>query len=555
MQVLRCFTASLIASLGCGLAVAADPETSTYTPQPVYCADNSGKLCAVVPSFIGPDPLLTHSVGYSGLSNDVTSADNDVQTPFDNMAWQMFVALNWQANQQAGDPKTGLSGKGPTVWQTWSHPEDVFGGPAGSCANPNNLPRFNLIAKSDAQSRDEEFQQATGQPLIDINGNWTLYERRLNDVEKNYITSNGLDSLAGQQIFANAGKTVDFPAGDMTKTNGAVGAIEVKAAWRIISDAERASYFNLRGLIDVEGEYVSDGKPLCQEATLGLVGLHLIQNNGPDGNLLPQFIWASFEHQSNAPLGQNACDATDPDNCFKTIPNNACPASSSDTNVYSYHNAACSAAGTNVPPQLKDKQSAYLWRRTVPYAGNYTTTTQDGTLCGTQVARCWQVYQLTQQLNTDWRAQLTAIDSVFANYFLIGTNWGGNVEPDGTEYVNGSVPTFMGNSTLETYIQTDPNIGNCVDCHKGANLAYTKPGPDPKQPTRYSADFSFLLGLANKQCTDVDAGPIWDNGAAQTTCPKVCGGSGLAWNGQWTTTVPGTMSVCGCCIATEVAAK
>lgn len=42
---------------------------------------------------------------------------------------------------------------------------------------------------------------------------------------------------------------------------------------------------------------------------------------------------------------------------------------------------------------------------------------------------------------------------------------------------------------------------------------------------------------------DVDAGPIWNNADAQQKCPAVCGG--LRWNGQWTTTVPGQMSVCG----------
>ncbi|MFT3776115.1 MAG: mannan-binding lectin [Minicystis sp.] len=42
---------------------------------------------------------------------------------------------------------------------------------------------------------------------------------------------------------------------------------------------------------------------------------------------------------------------------------------------------------------------------------------------------------------------------------------------------------------------------------------------------------------------DVNAGPIWSNADAQTKCPVVC--RGLQWNGQWTTTVPGQMSVCG----------
>jgi hypothetical protein len=52
-----------------------------------------------------------------------------------------------------------------------------------------------------------------------------------------------------------------------------------------------------------------------------------------------------------------------------------------------------------------------------------------------------------------------------------------------------------------------------------------------------------LLFLRPAMAFDVDAGPIWSNPDAQSKCPAVC--SGLKWNGQWTTTVPNRMSVCG----------
>jgi Mannan-binding protein len=41
---------------------------------------------------------------------------------------------------------------------------------------------------------------------------------------------------------------------------------------------------------------------------------------------------------------------------------------------------------------------------------------------------------------------------------------------------------------------------------------------------------------------DMQAGPIFNQQQANETCPKVCT---VKWNGQWTTTVPGQMSVCG----------
>lgn len=138
-------------------APAPAPETTApnnYTPTPVYCADPSvSTLCPVVPSFIGADPDLLSGDGYQGLSNDVTSASNDAQSPFDNMAWQMFVALNWQASNPT-DPASGLNGAGPVVWQSYATPEAVFDGPVGNCPNPNNLPRFNIIAKAGTNPRD-----------------------------------------------------------------------------------------------------------------------------------------------------------------------------------------------------------------------------------------------------------------------------------------------------------------------------------------------------------------------------------------------------------------
>ncbi len=45
---------------------------------------------------------------------------------------------------------------------------------------------------------------------------------------------------------------------------------------------------------------------------------------------------------------------------------------------------------------------------------------------------------------------------------------------------------------------------------------------------------------------DAQAGPIWNESDAQAKCPTVCSEYDAQWNGQWTTTDPGTMSVCGC---------
>ena len=57
------------------------------------------------------------------------------------------------------------------------------------------------------------------------------------------------------------------------------------------------------------------------------------------------------------------------------------------------------------------------------------------------------------------------------------------------------------------------------------------------------AMISVIASIRPALAFDVAAGPIWNNNDAQGKCPGVCGG--LTWNGQWTTTVPNQMSVCG----------
>ena len=55
-----------------------------------------------------------------------------------------------------------------------------------------------------------------------------------------------------------------------------------------------------------------------------------------------------------------------------------------------------------------------------------------------------------------------------------------------------------------------------------------------------------LSAAALQNSGDVEAGPIWNNNDAKQKCPKVCSDVSATWNGNWKTTVWGSMSVCGC---------
>jgi hypothetical protein len=108
------------------------------------------------------------------------------------MAWQMFVALNWRSGAQQQPPAQGLNASGARVWQTWPRVESVFGNGKvmPNCPNPTGLPVLVVASKGGgvASPNNQEYLQAsTGLPIIEVNGNWTIFERRLNAREVGYI--------------------------------------------------------------------------------------------------------------------------------------------------------------------------------------------------------------------------------------------------------------------------------------------------------------------------------------------------------------------------------
>ncbi len=50
--------------------------------------------------------------------------------------------------------------------------------------------------------------------------------------------------------------------------------------------------------------------------------------------------------------------------------------------------------------------------------------------------------------------------------------------------------------------------------------------------------------LSESTTEEIEVGPIWDQADAETKCPAVAEENNGTWTGQWSTTVPGEMSVC-----------
>jgi len=441
-------------------------ETTSALPD-TLCADPSkwNQLCSTIPHEV----MVTLGGDYHGLNAQT-------QTRFDAFSWQSFVALNWPSDG-AGNPLPGSltdNPGAPRVWEGWTNAAVLFwGDSAGSpCASMRGQAGgrgkvlMQMAKNGTVVNTHASFDEAVGGPLLDRNLNFAVFEKMVSPDEARYIRDSSLVTVAGQEAI----DTIDFPAGsyanDTTMSGGQVGAMEVKAAWRILQPAagdDTTRYYHTQALIAVPAENSATGQAFCINAMVGLVGLHIIHKTSSFG----AWVWSTFEQEDNAP----------------TCPQGG--GSCGDTAVrYSFYNPAC--ANCQVNTSLRDSaflaDSMFLWNPTAPYGSRYAV---DSTY-GSQLTRTQPVYVPTDSMNAMWRAKLG--NSVWRHYRLIGSQWQAIV-PSYPKSDTSNAPPILGNTTLESFI---PNTSSCISCHAFAGTAGS--------PSK-SADFSFLLGMAGSQPT------------------------------------------------------
>jgi hypothetical protein len=454
-RLLAAVTALATAGIAAGvLATAAARSQGPRADPSQFCVHSTvppGQLCPEPPH---DSPKM--QAGYADL-------DAVNQRKFDVFSWQSFVALNWPATPD-GKPLPvpfGSRPEAPRVWFSYTDPDLIFGlakplGKGATDALAAGKTVLHMMAKNESING---FLQTTGYPLIDRNLNFVVYQIKVDADEKNYIMSNGLWNQKGQAVFKAAGKKVDFPAGF---EGGILGAIEIKAAWRILDPKVDAlnRYYTTQAVVAIPAANSETGQPLTLNATVGLVGLHILHRTN---NNSPYWIWSTFEQVDNTPPCPNLVDNTAPN-----------PPQFSFYNPKTLYTVA-----PNAPPPIA-KGQVYKWAAQPPYAAKYAWTPYTGgpTNFGTQVTRSFPIYTETQQVNREWQAKLAG--TVWANYHLIGSQWG--AVPDRPHASLEAFPSSLANTTIETYIQP---TSNCIGCHK---LAQTTQHQD--------ANFSFLLGHA-----------------------------------------------------------
>lgn len=430
-------------------------RTPTVCPNP---AKNPNQPCSDLPN----DVNFAQLFGYAELTGVC-------QQPFDDFSWQEFIALNWPLNDLSQ----------PRPWEQYTDPDEIFNGAQLTKMRQTVAAKAKLTAEQSKKikilykmakrhalpgEKFDQFLQSTMLPLIDRNLNFAIFEEKVNPVWVTYVTQtscvNGnssacLNTLAGQWAFMRTGGKVKFPTGfyqdDVKGTGGSVGAMELKAAWRILDlkkGDDPTRYYTRFADIYMDGEHTVTKKPLLVPHVLvGLVGLH-INTYTKDGR---GTVWSTFEQEDNAPQGPPLLGRT-----------------------YSFYNAGCKTCTPNTAPPLNG-DSTYLWETTPPFARRYRV---DGQF-GTQVTIVNQFYKPTEDTNTRWHKLMP--NTVWVHYRLIGSQWENHEAP-----TLAGIPVILANSVQETYVPQSSST--CIGCHNSATLR--------AQPT-VKADLSFLLSHAH----------------------------------------------------------
>lgn len=351
---------------------------------------------------------------------------NDIQSQLDHLSWQTFVALNWPANAKVS---IGQAPNQPRVWELYPDPVEVFQPDdvptkdgSGAKLLYMNSKRVELIGDPNNTG-----QAAVKKPLIDQFGNYVVYEIRINPAQEKDITDNGL--LSEKALIAYAQKSDNaafwFTPGEIPQDGGAgnVGAIEIKAAWRIFPAKLLVEHPEILGRYHyrIANIYPAGLKSEPITAIVGLIGLHFAHKT----KTYPQWLWATFEHVDNYERGP------------------AAPAWLKPT--FNDGESARNDETDNREPNPNGSQ--FSWNKSTPFANSDSRP---------QVARCINEVPIPDEVNALWQKQLNGTPWQF--YRLNATQWVGPARANEEKLVafpqNDEGVSIVRNSVLETYLMT-----------------------------------------------------------------------------------------------------
>jgi hypothetical protein len=446
------------------------------------------------------------NVDVSGPDDSKTALEN-LQRGFDFYSWLTFIALNSPADgrsieQSNPDTRTKwesrnnfmhlldvmikdpVPGKNEPKWQNREIPKECVSKYKDKIKNINDMMVIEMIE----ETFNEPFKTGA---LIDQQGNYALFDILMNKQMFDYIVENKLYSKTAQ--MENAGLKVDFPSGfnpEKGKIEGGdPGAVMIKVSWKVMeSEKEKQKFHTVDALVLMprHDEKVDKSEPPCLRKTLGLVGFHV----GHKTVNRRQWIWTSFEHVDNVPEDEEIKSGKlKPSyNFYKVNCGGACPVNQTPPHPW----------GPTYANELKFHDRSFR----------------------SQITRVVPLTDETRDMNKRFQSILE--NTVWKNYMLLSTQWPSdfgcsrrgdpkekvipaskqptdfNKQPD----MNcGATPTFLANSTLETYSQGQVPLASssCMACHGNAvSHQRRSPSANPNDPDNFynQSDFTFMLEKA-----------------------------------------------------------
>ncbi|HEX7180597.1 MAG TPA: hypothetical protein VF756_02050 [Thermoanaerobaculia bacterium] len=484
----RLLAVALILTVAC--RAADQQETAENTPQPTPAPVNT---CGLI-DLTTCAPVQASSLS-STIPPDICNPNLQGWTPnqagFDILSWQTFVALSWPADlsQGRGVPDNSkrigaVDGNGntlPVVWDTYKQNYEVFqpqnpswtltdadwnkwGPPPPGCPSaPAGTPVLRLTAKSPPELAravtkamrstgmlGDDVNEAFTGPLVDQAGNLVRYNVQMNQTEFDQIVD-------GNYYKPGADTSGLIWYDNTTDTQFKLGVIEVKSAWKVLSDAEWNGHTFYQREVLIYNEATGNSPASCTFQKMGLVGLHIAHKTAS----APDWFWATFEHKSNVPETANA------------------------TGTYSFYNPACQPAVTpaqcataaqsapNSDPQYQCCQNLQRYKAIGPPPDD-PYNMQRGPI---QVTR---VDPLTGASGCNTAFLQALQGTVWENYFLVSTQWL-NQHTEGPPFTPVVTPATLRNTVIETYLVDWKNnqqvsTSSCIGCHQGG------------------VDFSYIFG-------------------------------------------------------------
>ena len=466
-----------------------------------YASEASAKsakesVCPIDPSWI-TNPSLPQEVKKSGADGSSNFCD------FYQFSNQTYLYL-MSPSGDGSNRNFQVQSEFPLL----EHNDD--GSPANSC-DPEVT---GITLRSNIDKSLSTDQAGGGATIYAQDGNVIYYDVRFNK------PLCGLTASAVEMLDENI---TNFPAGTM----------EMKFAWKVLSQSEIAS-----------NKFVTQNQPISgKPVTLGLVGMHIARATKDH----PEFVWATYEHKVNTPDCTPAAQQSSDWMFASKSCTQGLPASANKGNVCNFNSPKSNlSAPTGTPTNIC---------RVYPYG------TADGDLKAEL-----NVSDITQQ-NTQILAQLkqpttSASMKTLTNYFNVGALWASKIQLDsgGVGVPNERGSLRLANSVAETdyqhvNIESSGFISNCFGCHNYAGSN----SPISNNITKQSLSHTFRdIKVGQGEDIDVSASQtiMGNNYAAMIcrgssdekgVCPKT--DTYLAWNGNWTNINPSAGSVCGCTLA------